>query len=56
MLIYIKMERIPLYHYGFASAISIGYALSMFSGTLRDRKLVSLRVDLIVLIVGVFLP
>ena len=43
-----------LYHYGFASAL--GYALSMFSETLRDRKLVSLRVDLIVLIVGVFLP
>ena len=42
------------YHYGFASAV--GYALSMFSETLRDRKLVSLRVDLIILVVGVFLP
>ena len=28
----------------------------MFSETLRDRKLVSLRVDLIILVVGVFLP
>jgi len=44
-------ERVPLFHYGMASAI--GYALSMFSETLRDRKLVSLRVDLIVLFVGV---
>ncbi|KAH8052050.1 hypothetical protein JL722_10497 [Aureococcus anophagefferens] len=42
------------YHYGFASAV--GYALSMLSETLRDRKLVSLRVDLIILVVGVFLP
>jgi hypothetical protein len=30
-----KMD-VPLYHYGFASAL--GYALSMFSETLRDRK------------------
>jgi hypothetical protein len=43
-----------LYHYGYASAL--GYALSMFSETLRDRKLVSLRVDLIILLIGVFLP
>jgi len=48
------LQGVMLYHYGFASAL--GYALSMFSETLRDRKLVSLRVDLIVLIVGVFLP
>ena len=30
-----------MYHYGIASAM--GYALSMFSETLRDRKLVTLR-------------
>lgn len=43
-----------LYHYGFASAL--GYALSMFSETLRDRKLIGLRADLLVLLFGVFLP
>lgn len=48
------LQGIMLYHYGYASAL--GYALSMFSETLRDRKLVSLRVDLIILLIGVFLP
>ena len=33
------------YHYGIASAM--GYALSMFSETLRDRKLVTLEQDLL---------
>mmetsp|Transcript_3248 Transcript_3248/g.9616 ORF Transcript_3248/g.9616 Transcript_3248/m.9616 type:complete len:420 (-) Transcript_3248:44-1303(-) len=47
-------QGVMLYHYGFASAL--GYALSMFSETLRDRKLVSLRVDLIILLIGVFMP
>jgi len=42
------------YHYAFASAL--GYALSMFSETLRDRKLVTLRQDLIVLIIGTVYP
>ena len=48
------LQGVMLYHYGYASAL--GYALSMFSETLRDRKLVSLRVDLIILLIGVFLP
>ena len=43
-----------MYHYGIASAM--GYALSMFSETLRDRKLVTLRTDLIILIIGFVFP
>ena len=48
------MERVPMYHYCIASAM--GYALSMFSETLRDRKLVTLRTDLIILIIGFVFP
>jgi hypothetical protein len=48
------LERVPLFHYGLASAV--GYSLSMFSETLRDRKLVSLRLDLIILVIGFVLP
>jgi len=42
------------YHYAFASAL--GYSLSMFSETLRDRKLVTLRQDLVVLMIGTVYP
>ena len=42
------------YHYGIASAM--GYALSMFSETLRDRKLVTLEQDLLILIIGFCFP
>ena len=35
---------------------AMGYALSMFSETLRDRKLVTLEQDLLVLIVGFTFP
>jgi len=48
------MQNTPMYHYGIASAM--GYALSMFSETLRDRKLVTLEQDLLVLIVGFCFP
>ncbi|KAJ1451959.1 hypothetical protein M885DRAFT_467951 [Pelagophyceae sp. CCMP2097] len=48
------LERVPLFHYGLASAV--GYSLSMFSETLRDRKLVTLRLDLIILVIGFVLP
>jgi len=48
------MQNTPMYHYGIASAM--GYALSMFSETLRDRKLVTLEQDLIVLIIGFCFP
>lgn len=48
------MEATPMYHYGMASAL--GYALSMFSETLRDRKLVSLETDLLILIIGFVFP
>ena len=34
----------------------MGYALSMFSETLRDRKLVSLETDLAILVVGFCFP
>ena len=37
---YWPMQNTPMYHYGIASAM--GYALSMFSEPLRDRKLVTL--------------
>ena len=47
-------QHVPLYHYCLASAL--GYSLSMFSETLRDRKLISLRTDLLILVIGVFLP
>ena len=43
-----------MYHYGLASAL--GYALSMFSETLRDRKLVTLEQDLLILIIGFCFP
>ena len=32
------LQGVMLYHYGYKA---LGYALSMFSETLRDRKLVS---------------
>ena len=48
------MERVPMYHYCIASAM--GYALSMFSETLRDRKLVTLEQDLLILIIGFCFP
>jgi len=48
------MQNTPMYHYGIASAM--GYALSMFSETLRDRKLVTLEQDLVVLIIGFCFP
>ena len=47
-------QMIPMYHYGIASAM--GYALSMFSETLRDRKLVTLEQDLLILIIGFCFP
>ena len=48
------MQNTPMFHYGLASAL--GYALSMFSETLRDRKLVTLETDLAVLVVGFSFP
>merc|ERR1719316_1683663 len=48
------MQNTPMYHYGIASAM--GYALSMFSETLRDRKLVTLEQDLLILIFGFAFP
>lgn len=48
------MQATPMYHYGIASAM--GYALSMFSETLRDRKLVTLDQDLLILIIGFCFP
>jgi len=48
------LQQTLCYHYAFASGL--GYALSMFSETLRDRKLVTLRQDLIVLIIGTVFP
>jgi len=48
------MQSTPMYHYGMASAL--GYALSMFSETLRDRKLVTLDQDLLILIIGFCFP
>ena len=48
------MMSTPLYHYGIASAM--GYALSMFSETLRDRKLVTLETDLMILVIGFCFP
>ena len=48
------MQNTPMYHYGIASAM--GYALSMFSETLRDRKLVTLEQDLLILIIGFCFP
>jgi len=48
------MQQTPMYHYGIASAM--GYALSMFSETLRDRKLVTLEQDLLILIIGFCFP
>lgn len=34
----------------------MGYALSMFSETLRDRKLVTLETDLLILVIGFCFP
>merc|ERR1712050_306047 len=48
------MQATPMYHYGIASAM--GYALSMFSETLRDRKLVTLETDLLILVIGFVFP
>ena len=48
------MQNTPMYHYGLASAL--GYALSMFSETLRDRKLVTLEQDLVILVIGFCFP
>ena len=48
------MQNTPMYHYGIASAM--GYALSMFSETLRDRKLVSLETDFVILVIGFCFP
>lgn len=48
------MQNTPMYHYGIASAM--GYALSMFSETLRDRKLVSLETDFAILVIGFCFP
>ena len=48
------MQNTPMYHYGIASAM--GYALSMFSETLRDRKLVTLEQDLAILVIGFCFP
>merc|ERR1711935_686164 len=48
------MQTVPMYHYGLASAI--GYALSMLAETLRDRKLLDLEKDLMLLIVGFVIP
>jgi len=48
------MQATPMYHYGIASAM--GYALSMFSETLRDRKLVTLETDLLILVIGFCFP
>lgn len=48
------MQMIPMYHYGLVSAI--GYALSMLAETLRDRKLIDLQTDLMLLIFGFLIP
>jgi|MDSY01.2.fsa_nt_gb hypothetical protein len=48
------LETIPLYHYSLASAM--GYALSMLSETLRDRKLISLETDISILVLATFFP
>jgi len=48
------MQTTPMFHYGLASAM--GYALTMFSETLRDRKLVTLEQDLLILIFGFLAP
>ena len=48
------LQAIPMYHYGLASAI--GYTLSMFAETLRDRKLVDLKTDMLLLLTGFLLP
>jgi len=43
-----------LFDYSFASAL--GYSLSMFAETLRDRKLIGLQADFVALLVGVIGP
>jgi len=43
-----------LFDYSFASAL--GYSLSMFGETLRDRKLITLEQDFVVLLFGVVAP
>ena len=47
-------QRAPLFHYSVASAI--GYALSMLCETLRDRKIISFRVDLFILTFSILFP
>lgn len=43
-----------MYNYSLASAM--GYALSMFSETLRDRKLISLELDICILALSTLFP
>merc|ERR1719198_2190539 len=43
-----------LYDYSFASML--GYSLSMFAETLRDRKLLSLTADFVILLLAVVVP
>jgi hypothetical protein len=47
-------EQTAMYHYSLGSAL--GYALSMFSETLRDRKLVTLEQDLAILLFTFLFP
>lgn len=47
-------QMAPMYHYAMASAM--GYALSMFGETLRDRKLIDLQTDMKILVAGFVLP
>jgi len=48
------LQQTLCFHYAFASAL--GYSISMFSETLRDRKIVTLRQDMIILILGTVYP
>ena len=48
------MAPVRRYHYSLGSAL--GYALSMFSETLRDRKLVTLEQDLAILLFTFLFP
>lgn len=51
--IYPEQPRL-LFDYSFASAL--GYSLSMFGETLRDRKLITLEQDFVILLFGVVAP
>eukprot|EP00622_Pseudochattonella_farcimen_P002156 FR737034.1.p1 GENE.FR737034.1~~FR737034.1.p1 ORF type:complete len:271 (+),score=15.34 FR737034.1:92-814(+) len=51
--VYPGQERM-LFDYSFASAL--GYSFSMFAETLRDRKLITLEVDFVCLVLGVVIP